>query len=128
MLEARLRSTRKDQVLGQRAGQTASWSWDLALLKETDVTLSNLPHWVLAVLAVSVLVAGNVINNRFFSWCRSHYPWMLGPKALLAIFALGLMTIAFGLWINPPSKLREDLQRAHPELFSKSGNDFKSGH
>jgi hypothetical protein len=45
----------------------------------------------------------------------------LGPR-LLVTFALGVMVIAFGLWINPPSKVREDFQRAHPELFLKPAN------
>jgi hypothetical protein len=47
---------------------------------------------------------------------------MSRPKVLLATVALGLMVIAFGLWINPPSKVREDFQRTHPELFLKPVN------
>ena len=60
--------------------------------------------------------------------CRSNYPWMFRPKVMLATFAVGLAIIAFELWINPPSKVWEDFQRSHPELFSKPANpDFKSG-
>ena len=53
---------------------------------------------------------------------------MFRPKILLAMFGVGLVIIALGLWINPPSKVREGLHRAHPELFSKPATDTKSGH
>jgi hypothetical protein len=86
---------------------------------EIVVFFSSLPHWVLFVLVVVWLIAGIAINNRIVSWLRSRFPWMVRPKVVLATFALSLMTIALGLWVYPPSKAREEFQRAHPELFSK---------
>lgn len=94
----------------------------------TVVSFSNLPLWFLAVLAVVGIIAAVAINNRLFDWSRSNYPWMFRLKTLLAMFGVGLVIIALGLWINPPSKVREGLQRAHPELFSKPATAPKPGH
>jgi putative copper export protein len=91
------------------------------------VFFSNLPHWVVAVLVVVGIVVTAALNNRISDWCRSNYPWMFRPKVMLATFALGLAIIALGLWINPPSKVREDLQRAHPEFSKPASPNFKSG-
>jgi hypothetical protein len=77
----------------------------------------TVPPWVLVVLVIVGLIAVVAINNRIFAWCRENYPWMTAPKVVLSILVLCLAVIAFGLWINPPSKVREDFQRAHPELF-----------
>lgn len=59
-------------------------------------------------------------QDRFYDWLRSKYPWMFGWKAILISLGFSVAVIAFGLWINPPSKVREEFYRAHPELLSRS--------
>jgi hypothetical protein len=69
------------------------------------------------------------LNNIYFAWLRRNFPWVLRPIALPAIFAIGVTVIVIGMLINPPSKVREEFQRAHPELFSKPASaDFKTSH
>jgi hypothetical protein len=82
------------------------------------VFLSSLPRWVLAVLVIVAMIAGATINNRILAWCRLKYPWMFRPKTMVAMFAVSLVIIALGLVFNPPSKVWEEFQRIHPELFS----------
>jgi hypothetical protein len=89
---------------------------------EIAAYFSSLPHWILAVSVIAAVIVGIGINDRIVRWHRSRFPWMFKPKVLLVTFALGVMVIAFGLWINPPSKVREDFQQAHPELFLKPAN------
>jgi phosphoglycerol transferase MdoB-like AlkP superfamily enzyme len=86
---------------------------------EIGVFFSSLPNWVLAVLVVVALILAAAINNQITDRFRSHFPWLFRPKALLAIFALCVVVTALGLWINPPSKVREKFRQAHPELVLK---------
>jgi phosphoglycerol transferase MdoB-like AlkP superfamily enzyme len=84
------------------------------------VFFSSLPNWVLAVLVVVALIVFAAINNQITDLFRSNFPWLFRPKVLLATFAICVVVAALGLWINPPSKVREDFQRAHPELLKPS--------
>jgi hypothetical protein len=42
--------------------------------------------------------------------------------------AIGVAVIIIGMLINPPSKVREEFQRAHPKLFPKPATtNFNTG-
>jgi hypothetical protein len=59
-------------------------------------------------------------QDRFYDWLRLKYPWMFGWKTILASLVFSVSVIVFGLWINPPSKVRQEFYRAHPELAPQS--------
>jgi phosphoglycerol transferase MdoB-like AlkP superfamily enzyme len=91
--------------------------------------MADWPHWLLGALAIAVLIVGWKLNNIYFDWLHRRFPWVFRPIVLLAILAICVAVIGIGMWINPPSKVQADFQRAHPELFSKpAGPDFKTGH
>jgi hypothetical protein len=64
------------------------------------------------------LVQGETPLPRYliYNWLRSKLGWW---QANLFILALCIAAIVFGLWFNPPSKVREEFYRAHPELIPK---------
>ena len=72
--------------------------------------------FVYVILGIIALLAMWKINNLYFDWLHRSWPEFFRPKVLFAIIALCVTSIAFGLWINPPSKMREEFHRAHPEL------------
>lgn len=83
----------------------------------TDI--QNWPHWLLGALVIAVLIVGCKLNTTYFDWLHRRSPWAFRPIVLLAILAICVAVIVVGMWINPPSTVQADFQRAHPELFSK---------
>jgi hypothetical protein len=47
---------------------------------------------------------------------RSKSPWMYGWRYIVVMFMLSVVVIAVGLWVKPPSKMRQEFYRAHPDL------------
>lgn len=78
------------------------------------------PHWFLGVLVIVVMIAAWTLSNIYFAWLHRNFPWMFRPRILLFGLVIGVAVIIIGLLINPPPKVREEFQRARPELFSKS--------
>jgi hypothetical protein len=89
------------------------------------------PVWLFCIIVLVAIAAGTIVNNLFFSWLRRHGPWFFRPRTLLAIVALGIATIAFGLWLNPPSEVRKSFLLQNPTLappkwaFPSPGNISK---
>jgi hypothetical protein len=81
--------------------------------------LGGLPIWFSFVCIATALLLGTLLNNFYFAWLHRNWPGLFKPRNLLAIVALCIAVIAVGMWINPPSKVREEFYRAHPELVSK---------
>jgi hypothetical protein len=57
-------------------------------------------------------------HDRLHDWMRSKYPWMYGYgwRSIVVVFMLSVVVIAVGLWVNPPSKVRQEFYRSHPDL------------
>jgi MFS superfamily sulfate permease-like transporter len=91
--------------------------------------IQDWPHWLFGALVIAALITMWKLNNIYFAWLRRSFPWLLRPLTLLAVLAIGIAVIVIGMLINPPSKVREEFQRAHPELFSNPASpDSKPGH
>ncbi len=89
--------------------------------------IQDWPHWFLVILLIGVLIAGWRLEKVYLAWLRRKSPWLINLKYFLAILAFGIVVIAIEMLINPPSKVRDEFQRAHPELFSKPAiTSFKS--
>jgi amino acid transporter len=82
--------------------------------------LGGLPVWIFCIIALAAIAAGTIVNNLYFSWLRSHWPGFFRPRTLLAITAVCIATIVFGMVLNPPSEIRKALQRQNPNWPSPS--------
>jgi phosphoglycerol transferase MdoB-like AlkP superfamily enzyme len=78
------------------------------------------PVWIFFIVVLAAIAAGAIVNNLFFSWLRRYAPWFFRPRTLLAIIALGIATIVFGMLLNPPSEIRKAFQRQNPNWPSPS--------
>lgn len=79
----------------------------------------GLPLWLALICIVTVLLLAGFLNNLFFQWFRQKFPGYFRPRNLLAILVFAVLIISVGMWLNPPSKVREEFRSAHPELVSK---------